>query len=837
MLKRFSDIQKFLFLNNIKEKYLLKAASHFKVRFVKKDKYFIHEGEPSRFFAGVIKGKVSVRKTNIYNKETKQIEIKPLFKAVLLKKPPSSKKSKDNIQPQNNENDVIDNEDEPKKEVKKNSRKNIDNNLSNTNELNIKIVKESYDLNKYELIEEELFRKGEGYCFGEWALIYNQPRSASVYTLEDCVFFTLDEIYFKKSFLNSLEISEFNKKNFALRNFFSFHMVNEKLSSLYKNCIPISCKKNQIIFNEGEKSDSIYLVYLGSFTLKKKFGYKLFNILNLEKGSIVGLESVFGDSKSKYKCSLRLSSGSNFGLIFQLKINKLKPHLVQQMKIGFKEHYDLFMNSWKELFKTNTFVREFLLNKLQEENIKEGNKELLLDYINDYEIYDSLLKFQKVDKYEALFKKCNKSNDYEYENRKKDGSLRIFSSKQKNRVYDEEDEKNKIQHNINIIKYFKQSPKKNINYDRTNLKSASPLRIRKLTSLNNNEPLNRNTKIKKESLYDLFSTSENNNEINNGYSKTENLIKVNFKEKSIKINDEIIPKQLKFKVRNNDTHGLKQNNRYDQIKSQKEIIEFFDNNKQNQNKNRISINKIDFVKEKIKNFINYRKEIGIKSNKNMKGSKISIIKKNLSNKSIIKRNDSLRILNNINPLSKTNKENKNKNKKISFINNFESSSTRNSNKKLFRANILSARNNKVRNKVYFQDNNNISKIKLKKSASLKQFKYLTPKEDKIIQYLDKVRNKSTNKSVEHSKDKYIINNKIKELSTKYADIYKECNLNNGFSVSYFKKINEINKFEIIEYTNSKYPLSPNKFKIAFNSGDFNIPLVSSSISFKRSYRK
>ena len=130
-------------------------------------------------------------------------------------------------------------------------------------------------------------------------------------------------------------------------------------------------------------------------------------------------------------------------------------------------------------------------------------------------------------------------------------------------------------------------------------------------------------------------------------------------------------------------------------------------------------------------------------------------------------------------------------------------------------------------------------MKLKKSASLKQFNCLTPKEDKIIQYLDKVRNKGINISVEHSKDKYLINNKIKTLSAKYLDIYKECNLNNGFSVSYFKKINEnneFNKFEIIEY-NSKYPLSPNKFKIAFNSGDFNIPLVSSSISFKKSYRK
>ena len=100
---------------------------------------------------------------------------------------------------------------------------------------NFRIVREFFDEDKYDFIEEELFRSGEGYCFGEWALIYKQPRSASIYTLEDCVFFTLDETPFKNSFLKSLNSSEFNKKKFALKNFLPFDMVDERQLSIYKN--------------------------------------------------------------------------------------------------------------------------------------------------------------------------------------------------------------------------------------------------------------------------------------------------------------------------------------------------------------------------------------------------------------------------------------------------------------------------------------------------------------------------------------------------------------------------------------------------------------------------
>ena len=171
---------------------------------------------------------------------------------------------------------------EPKKELyninsKKSSDKNINvygessykNNNININERNIRIAKEFFDSEKYDLIEEEMFQRGEGYCFGEWALIYKQPRSASIFTLEDCVFFTLDETPFKNSFLKSLNNSEFIKKKFALKNFLPFDMTDDRQLSIYKNIVPITCQRNQTIFNEGDCSDSIYLIYLGTFILEK----------------------------------------------------------------------------------------------------------------------------------------------------------------------------------------------------------------------------------------------------------------------------------------------------------------------------------------------------------------------------------------------------------------------------------------------------------------------------------------------------------------------------------------------------------------------------------------
>ena len=836
------------------------------MRFVKKNKYFIREGEPTGFFAGVIKGKVSVRKTHIFNKTTKEIEIKPLYKIVSVKKSPTIRKPHQKIRDDKN-NDSFNKDDKNEiksKLIRTNSKKksNRNFNLSNdkinkSNNLldrNYKIVKEHIDTDKYEFIEEELFIRGEGYCFGEWALIYKQPRAASIYTLEDCVFFTLDEVPFKNSFLKSLNYSEFNKKQFALKNFLPFNMSDDRQLSIYKNIVPITCKRGQIIFNEGDVADSIYLVYLGSFTLEKKYGYKQFCVLNLEKGSIIGLETIFEGAKSKYKCSLKLSNGFNCGIIFQLKTNKLTPYILNKMKLNFRTNYNLFLKSWKELYKKNIYVRETIINKLLDENNEEEKKEIFLDYMDDFELYDIILKVKKENKYEALFKKIKTIKDYE--NRKKDGSLRIYSSRQKSRIYDKEDEKNnKKLDNIDIIKYFKEFTKKP-DYDRKNLKTAHQLRIRKLNNLNYNENFitcNNNKKLNNKKNKSLQSESitekyEQNNEVNQKYSRTENEKNINIENKNIKNNDimtngsykTITDLKLNVKLANNNQTKI--NDRYNRIGKQNEIIEFVDINKKIKksnlilkNKNRIF--KENIIKEKNRKILSEKIKFQLtKMNHSLKDSLYKKIDSQTIKNSKLKDSNFIYKMNILNCQNKSNFKN---------IFNFATNHIRTFKGNLSSTNsLISSRNNKIRLLLKNKDNI-MKKNSLKKSSSQNQFNILTQKSHKNLQNKDNNKNKRTNlllyrqqqqKQQERKLSSY---NEINNFSGKYAKILKEFNLNNGFSFSYFKKINQINDFNEFELIKkrSKFPLSSNKFRVTFDSGDFNIPLVSSSINLLNSNKK
>ena len=107
LLKKFSGFNKFIRLNYIDEPTLQKASKYLEIREINKGEYFLHEGEPSKFFAGLIKGKISFRKAKIINKKTNEIVLKHLYKASLLRKPTINKrfiKSLKNIKSNNEEN-------------------------------------------------------------------------------------------------------------------------------------------------------------------------------------------------------------------------------------------------------------------------------------------------------------------------------------------------------------------------------------------------------------------------------------------------------------------------------------------------------------------------------------------------------------------------------------------------------------------------------------------------------------------------------------------------------------------------------------------------------------
>ena len=700
-------------------------------------------------------------------------------------------------------------------------------NKEEKNNKNFRIVKEVFDPKKYIISEEELFRQGEGYCFGEWALIYNQPRSASIYTLEDCVFFTLDEIHFKNSFLKSLNNSEYSKKKFALKNFLPFDMMNTRQLSIYKNIIPITCKQNQIVFNEGDISDSIYLVYLGSFTLEKKYGNKQLRVLNLERGSIIGLESIFEGENSKYKCSLKLSNGYDIGLIFQLKINKLRPYIVNKMRNSFKLNYSVFLKSWNDLFCKKVIIQQKISNEKLEDIIGQEEIKDFLYYMNENEQiefngdlfnknWNSVLNIDQEDKYEVMFKECLKTKLYD--NHKKDGSLRIFSYKQMNKTFDYNNS------NINIKKNRHLKNTNKTNSDKINSKSTNSLRIKTIKNLN--ECWNNDIK------YKTLNNINTNHNFNLNEKKKKSIVLDN--EEELKIDENLFGKEeydrnniINIKkniilnpLKNNkkilfDTNIIKGNNHNNSEKNKYITIHFKDNSNQaNKNsdiqKDNYIINKKFLNFEKPKQFFKYiiNNKLKIKA-KEKNTSKLNILfnkinnsinfRESLKNKNVhyrnnsflqYKKNISIEQNSNINindisnkiidkEINKSNISNKNlrskllktrtilhdniPNKNLSFIN------KKNSNINQKHTSPLNIKGNNLFISFHKEKINNRETIKNKRNNIFdKNKKY------KIIKNCNSTKNKIIKNSI------YIEDNKNNS---------KELNLKNGFSVSYCEKMN------------------------------------------------
>ena len=846
-------------MNNIEEKYLEKAAENLEIRKVKKNEYFIHEGEPTGFFAGVIKGKVSIRKTHIFDKTTNQIVIKPLFKIITSKEKNiirNKRRKSSNFLPRNNSNNnlnnnlinVINNVDQntSKKSSLKKNKKNSKTPIKTYKRMatskvsfntfeernNYRIVKEVFEPDKYIISEEELFRQGEGYCFGEWALIYRQPRSASIYTLEDCVFFILDEIYFKNSFLKSLNNSESIKKKFALQNFLPFDMMDDRQLSIYKNIIPITCKENQIIFNEGEVSDSIYLIYLGSFILEKKFRTKQFRVLNLEKGSIVGLESIFEGENSKYKCSLKLSRGYDIGLIFKLKINKLRPYILNKMKIAFRKNYNIFLKSWNELFCKNIFIYQKLLNENDEEIIKDKSINEYINYISEnHELiefngdlfnknWNSVLNIEQEDKYEVLIKDCLKEKLYD--NYKKDGTLKIFSSKQKNKSFYYF---NKI--HIPKINYFKE---KNFQF------------CEKINLFKNKNNININDCPKSDRNYKSLKAYKNNSNLTDIKKNNSNIEENEDTTNKISFNVEELLLKNTSQIKSAKKYFL---NKSIPLKVAKKLL-FEKDFKEDINSDENKYKTIYLKNDKIDNIKNESKGYNYQNKNILKNKRYSNIKEFILNKDILKKNNSF-IENRKNIFNeKTNIFIKNYKNKLNNNNNNKNPMRINLQRKLFKIPLISGR--ELRKKILSHEKENSkSNINLLKDNSLKQknMSLLNVKDTNLLDYFNKNNNNNSlnSKTAKNKRNifdkkrmfKFIKNNDFTNRNSYLKNItikentknYQELNLKNGFSISYFERKTSINN------KSKDFSSESNLFKVSFDSGIFKIPLVSSSVKLEK----
>ena len=162
--------------------------------------------------------------------------------------------------------------------------------------------------------------------------------------------------------------------------------------------MPITIERNQIVFKEGDKSDTIFLIYLGTFILEKKYKHKKINVLSLEKGSIVGLESIFEGENSNYKCTLKLNNYDDFGLIFACNVNKLVPYIINKMKDHFKNNYLLYLKSSEEFYLNNINILKNKFFKKKEDEFDDKKEKENTNLNIKSKGFLSLKNLNKIDK-------------------------------------------------------------------------------------------------------------------------------------------------------------------------------------------------------------------------------------------------------------------------------------------------------------------------------------------------------------------------------------------------------------------------------------------------------
>ena len=118
-------------------------------------------------------------------------------------------------------------------------------------------------------LEVEVATMSSGQSFGELALIYDQPRAASILTKNDCHFAVLGKQDYARILEKDATI-EFQKIDRILRLCPMFSAwTNKRLSKTCYYWEPISIYRKQIVYREGDKLKYIYIVENGEFKLTK----------------------------------------------------------------------------------------------------------------------------------------------------------------------------------------------------------------------------------------------------------------------------------------------------------------------------------------------------------------------------------------------------------------------------------------------------------------------------------------------------------------------------------------------------------------------------------------
>ncbi len=399
-MKQLPGLIRFMKFNGLDDDHLETACSYFEHGFFPRGTYIFKQGEQSQRFYGIIRGRVSIRirKHNIpFNKYLEEKELPNGTQHNNSNATQSMNKTFfTNTQPIVNLKNLDD----------MNSKANAEKEAAKMNTtfafkalLKKKIEKTNtyvddypYDVDLVKLgLEDEIMVVSNGMCFGEWALIYNIPRTASAFAAEDTELFVMDKDCFDLVFNKAITRADNEKKNFIVKRIPSLKIAG-KVHEILKKIFPIFCDNKKLIYTEHDTADSVFLVYQGECALtrlypdrKAKNGdeivrnkEKLVTHMHIDRGGLGGLEVVTGakqysynmvcskDHTIVYKISLKVLKECNRDIVEYLM--PLFKQQVESLK-DFREKYENISDHFK-LTQRNKF-NNFKYTSLEVQRIEE----------------------------------------------------------------------------------------------------------------------------------------------------------------------------------------------------------------------------------------------------------------------------------------------------------------------------------------------------------------------------------------------------------------------------------------------------------------------------------
>ncbi|CAK67015.1 unnamed protein product (macronuclear) [Paramecium tetraurelia] len=211
-----------------------------------------------------------------------------------------------------------------------------------------------------------------GQGFGELALLYNAPRSATCMAVEECYLWGIDRHTFRKSVETIMRSEqEKNRKYLESVKFFN-QLTREQKDAVAGVLISQKFNANEIIVNEGDQASSFYIIVEGQCGVFNKEGQQI---------SVLNPSDSFGESALKQEHQVRMMTIKSVQK--DTKVLALGKDMIQQIlgdqvqAIIYKNICKWALNSSKLFSKTPHSYQDKLLEGVQVKMFTANSKIIL----------------------------------------------------------------------------------------------------------------------------------------------------------------------------------------------------------------------------------------------------------------------------------------------------------------------------------------------------------------------------------------------------------------------------------------------------------------------------